>query len=134
MPGLWHKGGMKTGITEKLIARQTPEAQAIIRTLLASLAKLEAEVEELRRQVKRKTPQNSSLPPSTRHPHAKPAPRKPKSKKKRGGQPGHNKHERQLIPVDRATTQTDRMSAVRQGTGGQRPETSAASGLGTARD
>jgi transposase len=100
MPGLWDKGGMKTGITEKLIARQTPEAQAIIRTLLASLAKLEAEVEELRRQVKRKTPQNSSLPPSTRHPHAKPAPRKPKSKKKRGGQPGHKKHERQLIPVD----------------------------------
>ncbi len=100
MPGLWHKGGMKTGITEKLIARQTPEAQAIIRTLLANLAKLEAEVEELRRQVKGKTPQNSSLPPSTRHPHAKPAPRKPKSKKKRGGQPGHKKHERQLIPVD----------------------------------
>ena len=48
----------------------------------------------------RKTPQNSSLPPSTQHPHAKPASPKRKSKKKRGGQPGHEKHERPLIPTD----------------------------------
>ncbi|MBU4400827.1 MAG: IS66 family transposase zinc-finger binding domain-containing protein [Planctomycetes bacterium] len=41
-----------------------------------------------------------SLPPSTRHPHAKPAPPNRKSKKKRGGQPGHTKHERPLIPTD----------------------------------
>jgi len=92
--------GMEPVITEEVIARQSPEAQLIIRALLARIAKLEAEVEELRRQVKGKTPQNSSLPPSTQHPHAKPAPRKPKSKKKRGGQPGHKKHERPLIPTD----------------------------------
>ncbi len=91
---------MRTVITEEMIARQPPEAQAIIRMLLANLAKLEAEVEELRRQVKGKTPRNSSLPPSTQHPHAKPATRKPKSKKKRGGQPGHKKHERTLVPID----------------------------------
>jgi transposase len=47
-----------------------------------------------------KTPQNSSLPPSTQHPHAKPVNPKSKSKKKRGGQPGHAKHERPLIPTD----------------------------------
>lgn len=50
-----------------------------------------------------KTPQNSSLPPSSQHPHAKPAaktPRAKKSKKQRGGQPGHKKHERPLIPTD----------------------------------
>ena len=47
-----------------------------------------------------KTPQNSSLPPSTQHPHAKPPSRKRKSKKKRGGQPGHPKHERPLIPTE----------------------------------
>jgi transposase len=92
--------GMETMITEELIGRQSPEAQAIIRMLLAKLAKLEAELEELRRQVKGKTPQNSSLPPSTRHPHAKPPPRKRKSKKKRGGQPGHPKHDRPLIPSE----------------------------------
>jgi len=81
-------------ITEGLIARQTPEAQAIIRLLLAQIAGLRVEVARLK-----KTPQNSSLPPSKQHPHAKP-PRKPKSKKKQGGQPGHRKHERPLIPPD----------------------------------
>ena len=33
-------------------------------------------------------------------PHARPAPRKAKSKKKRGGQPGHERHQRSLIPID----------------------------------
>ena len=91
---------MEAVVTEEIIARQPPEAQAIIRLLLARIAVLEARVEELERQVNGKTPQNSSLPPSTQHPHAKPTPRKPKSKRKRGGQPGHKKHERPLIPTD----------------------------------
>ena len=90
---------MELVITEELIARQTPEAQAIIHALLARLAKVEAELENLRRQTPGKTPQNSSLPPSTQHPHAKPQPRKKKSKKRRGGQPGHKKHSRALIPT-----------------------------------
>jgi transposase len=34
------------------------------------------------------------------HPHARPQPGKRKSKKKRGGQPGHEKHERPLIPTN----------------------------------
>ena len=87
-------------ITEEVIARQTPEAQAIIRALLARIAALEAEVEALRRQMQGKTPQNSSVPPSTQHPHAKPERNKQKSKKKRGGQVGHPKHERPLIPTE----------------------------------
>jgi len=81
------------GITEELIARQTPEAQIIIRLLLAKIAELEARLN--------KTPQNSSQPPSTQHPHAKPVPKKPKSKRKQGGQPGHPKHSRPLLPTDR---------------------------------
>ena len=85
--------GMEPIVTEEVIARQPPEAQAIIRLLLAKIASLDAELEELRRQVKRATPQNSSLPPSTQHPHAKPLPRKRKTKRRRGGQPGHKKHE-----------------------------------------
>jgi transposase len=48
-----------------------------------------------------KTPQNSSLPPSSQHPHAKLPTNKPKSNKKRGGQPGHAKHERPLLPTDK---------------------------------
>jgi transposase len=59
------------------------------------IAELEAELSGLR-----KTPQNSSLPPSTQHPHAKPVKPKSKSNKKRGGQPGHARHERPLIPTE----------------------------------
>ena len=92
--------GMKPVVTDKRIARQPPEAQAIIRALLAKIAEMEAELEELRRQVKGKTPQNSSLPSSTQHPHAKPSREKRRSKKRRGGQPGHAKHERPLIPPE----------------------------------
>jgi transposase len=79
-------------VTEDLIARQPPEAQAIIRLLLAKISELEARLN--------KSPRNSSLPPSTEHPHAKPAPPRQKSGKKPGGQPGHPKHERTLIPTD----------------------------------
>jgi len=81
-------------ITEELIARQPPEAQAIIRILVAHIAELEAKLN--------KSPQNSSLPPSSQHPHGKPP--RPKvqdgKKKKRGGQPGHPRHQRELIPSD----------------------------------
>ncbi len=89
---------MSLGITENLVARQPPEAQAIIRLLSAEIAKLEARIKEL--EGGRKTPQNSSLPPSTVHPHAKPASSGRKSKKKRGGQRGHQKHERPLLPTE----------------------------------
>jgi transposase len=91
---------MESVVSEERIARQSPEAQAIIRGLLGRIAKLETELEELRRQVKGKTPQNSSLPPSTQHPHARPEPGKRKSKNRRGGQPGHAKHQRPLIPTE----------------------------------
>ena len=81
-------------ITPEQIAALSPEAQAIIRLLLAQVAELKAEVARLK-----KTPQNSSLPPSSQHPHAKPPPKKQQSKKKRGGQPGHAKCERPLLPM-----------------------------------
>ena len=90
---------MSLEITEELIARQPPEAQAIIRGLLAQVAALSKRVAELEARLG-KTPQNSSLPPSTQHPHAKPPAGKPKSKRKRGGQPGHAKHERPLLPTE----------------------------------
>lgn len=99
--------GMGVAVTEEIIARQPPEAQAIIRALLAHIAELQAEnaelrtrIEELERQGKGKTPQNSSLPPSTQHPHNRPQPSRRKSRNKRGGQSGHPKHERRLIPTD----------------------------------
>lgn len=86
---------MSLEVTEELIARQPPEAQAIIRLLLAKIAELEARLNQ--------TPRNSSLPPSSQHPHAKPPAETPKSKRKRGGQPGHEKHQRALIPTEQCT-------------------------------
>jgi len=70
-----------------------------IQLLTARVAALEVEVAELKR--RGKNPTNSSIPPSTIHPHAKPQSPKPKSKRSRGGQPGHDKHERDLIPPDK---------------------------------
>src|SRR5882724_10379076 len=89
-------------VTEELISRQSPEAQAIIRLLLARIAEQDRRITALEAEVAamKKTPRNSSLPPSTEHPHAKPAPQKEKSGKKPGGQPGHPKHERALIPAE----------------------------------
>jgi hypothetical protein len=70
---------MEPIVTEEQIARQTPEAQAMFRILLA-------EIDVLRGQMQGTTPQNSSLPPSTQPPHAKPTPWTRKSKQKRRGQ------------------------------------------------
>jgi transposase len=83
-------------IPPELEAEMTPAVRAFVGILLDRIAKLEARVEELERG--RKTPQNSSLPPSSQHPHSRPQPQRRKSKRKRGGQPGHEKHERPLIP------------------------------------
>jgi transposase len=79
-------------ITEELIARQPLETQTIIRALLARLAELEARLNQ--------NPSNSSLPPSSEHPHSKPVRIRPKSLRRSGGQPGHTKHERLLLPTE----------------------------------
>jgi transposase len=70
-------------IPSELEAEMTPAVRAFVGLPLDRIARLEARVEELERQAKGKTPQNSSLPPSTQHPHARPQPPKRKSKKKR---------------------------------------------------
>lgn len=89
-------------VTEEVIARQPPEAQAIIRMLLARIAEQDLRIAALEAEVAafKKSPRNSSLPPSTEHPHAKPPSQKESSGKKPGGQPGHAKYERPLIPVE----------------------------------
>jgi transposase len=93
---------MSLVLTEEIIGRLQPEAQVIIRALLAENARLRARIEELEARL-RKTPRNSSLPPGTQHPHSKPAPQRTRSGKKRGGQPGHPRHERPLIPPEQCT-------------------------------
>ena len=79
---------MSLEITEEQIASWPPEAQAVIRLLMAEIAALRLEVAELRAEAAElraenvnlkkwlerhegpKTPQASSLPPSTQHPHS----------------------------------------------------------------
>jgi transposase len=97
---------MSLPFTEEQLASFPAEAQAIIRLLWAEVQRLTARVAELEG---RKTPQNSSLPPSTQHPHAKPERRGKSPRKKRGGQPGHAKHTRPLLP----TAQCDEVQALK---------------------
>jgi transposase len=55
-----------------------------------------------------KNSRNSSKPPSSEHPHAKALPpAKPQSQRPRGGQPGHEKHERALIPAEECSAICD---------------------------
>ena len=74
----------------------TPAVKAFVDALIdhyeGRLADLESRIQKL-------TPQNSSLPPSTQHPHAKPKrTQRDGKKRKRGGQKGHKRHQRELIP------------------------------------
>jgi transposase len=89
-------------MSPELWNRIPPEAQVIFLEMAETIKRLERRVEELERRLNM-TPSNSSLPPASQHPHAKPAPPKPKSKRKRGGQRGHQKCERPLIPADQCT-------------------------------
>ena len=89
---------MSLEITDDQISAFPPEARTIIRALLARNAQLEKRVAELEAKLG-KNSGNSSKPPSTEHPHAKPEPKKPKSKRRRGAQRGHRKFERTLIPT-----------------------------------
>src|SRR5271168_3940835 len=97
-------------ITAEQLAALPPEFRALLQAVIdhyeARIAVLEARIAELERQLP-KTPQNSSLPPSTQHPHAKPLLKKPRSIRNRGGQPGHPKHERTLIPVEQCADLAD---------------------------
>lgn len=91
---------MSHTIRDDQLAGLPREAREIILALLEQNRRLQARVAELEARLGI-TPQNSSLPPSSTHPHAKPPSKKPSSKgpqKRRGGQPGHAKHERPLIP------------------------------------
>lgn len=92
-----------------------PEAEPARDFIEALVARYESQIEELKQQVqslseqvqslterlKKPNPRNSSLPPSSEHPHGKP-PRKPSKRRirKQGGQEGHKRHLRQLVPIE----------------------------------
>ena len=83
----------RLSIPPGLEAEMTPAVRAFVESLIDRIEKLEARLGL--------NPQNSSLPPSSQHPHAKPPrPKRKGRKKKRGGQPGHPRHQRELIPSE----------------------------------
>lgn len=105
---------MIDGLTEEVIARQPPEAQAIIRALMAQvelqqkrIEQLESEVKELRAEVRQLRRRLGDPDPPTASPghetpaqEAKRARKTPTKKRKRGGQKGHKRHQRTLVPIE----------------------------------
>jgi transposase len=73
-----------------------PEAQAAVSAVILSLEQRIADLEE--RVNKNST--NSSKPPSSDPPSVKRRPPSPASGKRRGGQPGHARHARPLVPPE----------------------------------
>ena len=87
-------------IPPELEREMTPAVKAFVESLLDRLEALEAKVRQA-------DSRNSSRPPSTEHPHAKPK-RKPIPKgKPRGGQEGHQRHQRALVPAEQCTAIVD---------------------------
>jgi transposase len=76
---------------------------AYIRALEATIAVLQAKIIELEARLNQNST-NSSKPPSSDPPQVKPAPPKAPSGKRRGGQPGHPKAQRTLLPPDEIRT------------------------------
>lgn len=97
----------KIEIPEELAVEMTPAVRAFVDMLIARIEQQDKRIEqqdqriaELEEQLSR-TARNSSKPPSSGHPHGKPAATSTTGKKrKRGGQPGHKKHQRALVPVE----------------------------------
>jgi transposase len=86
---------------------QIREQQALIEARQGTIAVLEQRVQQLEARLKgleailARNSSNSSCPPSSDPPGA-PPPTRPKRKgRKRGGQPGHEKHSRELVPPER---------------------------------
>jgi transposase len=94
-------------VSEADRAATPPAVLALLVWQSEQIATLTARLVDLEDQFARwqgKTPANSSQPPSSTHPHDKPPPKnadrdgKDQRQRQRGGQPGHDQHERPLLP------------------------------------
>lgn len=86
-------------LSSDVLATLPPAVVAFIQWQSDQILRLTARVAELEAKLGKDTT-HSSKPPSTTHPHAKPPSSKPKSRRSRGGQPGHDKHERALLATE----------------------------------
>ena len=91
-------------IPDELWNTVPPEAQAAIAPVFAELQQrltdLESQVRDLRARLQLNST-NSSKPPSSDPIGIKPKPPTPSSGRKRGGQPGHRKAHRALVPLEK---------------------------------
>lgn len=98
-------------LPDEVRASLPPVAQAYIRALEALVSRQDTQISEMHTQLQTlqaqvaelqarlgQTSQNSSRPPSSDPPSAPPRPQRPSSGRKRGGQLGHQFHERPLLP------------------------------------
>src|SRR5262249_45392467 len=72
---------------------------ALVQQYEQRLQALQQQVEDLRQRLNQNST-NSSRPPATDPPHVKRRPPKLSSARQRGGQPGHARHQRPLVPPE----------------------------------
>ena len=82
--------------TPPAVRRYIEMLEKSILHLTETIADLKGRTEKLEHRVNRNS-QNSSQPPSSDGPYAKPARKKKSSKKKKGGQKGHHGHRQQML-------------------------------------
>ena len=96
------------------LERENAELRAIVEAQRQTIATLERRVRELEAQLARYSG-NSSRPPSSDPPGAPPPARPKRTGRRRGGQPGHTKHSRALLPPEQVDkTQTCKPEACRR--------------------
>ena len=89
----------KPPLPDDLWAKIPPDAQAAILGLVQTFEHRIAALDALLN----RNSSDSSKPPSTEPLHAKRQPLKPTSRKRRGGQLGHKRHTRELVPAEQLT-------------------------------
>jgi len=97
-----------TIIPETLWNSATPELQALILGLVAQNASLQQRIADLEARLNLNST-NSSRPPSSDPPSVKRAPPRKPTGKKRGGQPGHRRHHRALVPSEQVQAVVDHL-------------------------
>ena len=95
-----------TIIPETLWNSATPDLQALILGLVEQNASLQQRVADLETRLNLNST-NSSRPPSSDPPSVKRAPPRKPSGKKRGGQPGHTRHQRALVRPEQVQAVVD---------------------------
>ena len=79
----------------------TPAMRAFVELLLVQISEMQAEIDELKAQVRKLTPKNSSIPFDSASACSSSGQAKNPNQKKRGVQNGHNRTLRELVPVEK---------------------------------